>query len=238
MPPKALFDNSHRPDKLVVPACSVCNRGTSTADLALSIVSRWHYHTYLQCHEDHTKLIHQARIQAPELVKEWQGAGAVGIETARNHLRRFGVNVPRDAGIATYGPLTIRQLNLFAHKATLAAYFESFKEPLPLSGGVLAFWRSKEDFALAGVPSELLEMFPEYRSLFQGNWDTKQIFEYRFNLNRGEGLFGLVAKFRDGIFTIGFAVSDLSSGVSGADEWVRPSDPETVINSPRYQRKN
>jgi hypothetical protein len=29
MPPKSLFDGSHRPDKLVMPACHVCNNNTS-----------------------------------------------------------------------------------------------------------------------------------------------------------------------------------------------------------------
>jgi hypothetical protein len=40
MPPKALFDNSHRPDGLVMPACEVCNDGTRSADLTASVVSR------------------------------------------------------------------------------------------------------------------------------------------------------------------------------------------------------
>ncbi|MFZ2652033.1 MAG: hypothetical protein WA210_18195, partial [Burkholderiaceae bacterium] len=43
MPPKSLFNNSHRPDKLVMPACVECNKGTSTSDLVAAIVSRWNY---------------------------------------------------------------------------------------------------------------------------------------------------------------------------------------------------
>jgi hypothetical protein len=43
MPPKSLFDGSHRPDKLVMPACGVCNSGTRTADLAVAMISRWNY---------------------------------------------------------------------------------------------------------------------------------------------------------------------------------------------------
>jgi hypothetical protein len=43
MPPKAMFDGSHRPDKLVMPACDECNRRTRTADLTAAIVSRWGY---------------------------------------------------------------------------------------------------------------------------------------------------------------------------------------------------
>jgi hypothetical protein len=34
--------------------------------------------------------------------------------------RTYEMSVPHDAGVAPIGPLTIRQLNLFAHKAMLA----------------------------------------------------------------------------------------------------------------------
>ena len=41
MPPISLFDAGHRPDGLVMPACHECNKGTSTADLAVALISRW-----------------------------------------------------------------------------------------------------------------------------------------------------------------------------------------------------
>ncbi len=99
MPPKALFDNAHRPDKLIMPACTVCNRETSTADLAASIISRWNYNTYGQLLADHRKLIGQIRIQAPELLAEWKSAQQYGIESARGHLQRglFGAWAPAPA---------------------------------------------------------------------------------------------------------------------------------------------
>jgi hypothetical protein len=126
MPPKSLFDNSYRPDKLVMPACMECNRGTSTADLTASIVSRWHYESNAQEDADHLKLIVQARMQAPDLVKEWtELTDPLDKERARQHLRNYGMPVPHDAGVVTIGPATIRQLNLFAHKAVLALHFVS-----------------------------------------------------------------------------------------------------------------
>jgi hypothetical protein len=67
MPPKSLFDNSHRPDKLIMPACDACNRGTSTADLTASIVSRWNYYSTAQEDHDHSKLTAQVRRQHPNL---------------------------------------------------------------------------------------------------------------------------------------------------------------------------
>jgi 5-methylcytosine-specific restriction endonuclease McrA len=70
MPPKSLFDGSHRPDKLVMPACKKCNSGTSTSDLVTSIVSRWRYETTDQQHLDHAKLVARLKKEAPEIVAE------------------------------------------------------------------------------------------------------------------------------------------------------------------------
>lgn len=71
MPPKSLFDNSHGPDKLVMPACDECNRETSTVDLVAAIISRWTYTTYKQETDDYRKLTTRMRRQAPDIVDEW-----------------------------------------------------------------------------------------------------------------------------------------------------------------------
>jgi hypothetical protein len=70
MPPKSLFDNSHRPDKLVMPACKGCNSDTSTADITAAIVSRWDYYSSDKGLSDHAKLASQVRRQAPDLIRE------------------------------------------------------------------------------------------------------------------------------------------------------------------------
>jgi hypothetical protein len=54
MPPRSLFDNKHRPDKLVMPACLECNNGTSTSDLTASMVSRWGTNESPQTQADHS----------------------------------------------------------------------------------------------------------------------------------------------------------------------------------------
>jgi hypothetical protein len=124
MPPKALFNQSYRPDKLVMPSCDACNRGTSTADLTAAVVSRWAYDTTHVELADHSRLVNRLRKQAPELANEWtENASPLQTIRGRQHLRKHGVPVPDDAAIVTIGRETIRQLNLFAHKATLALYF-------------------------------------------------------------------------------------------------------------------
>ncbi|MGO9237645.1 MAG: hypothetical protein ACLP4V_27510 [Methylocella sp.] len=235
MPPKSLFDNSHRPDKLVMPACKQCNSGTSTADLTAAVVSRWHYDIGESERLDHRRLVAQMRKQAPALSNEW-GAN-VGKEEARQHLRKYGVPVPHDAGIATIGPETIRQLNLFAHKAVLALYFEHFQKALPISGGFCAYWKTKEDFARDGIPSYLLEIMPDYGTLIQGQWDERETFEYRHAVNAKDGLFACLAKLRKGLFVAGIAATDGNVLSSEIVEWLHPDDPQTLLELPRFQKK-
>jgi hypothetical protein len=236
MPPRSLFENSYRPDKLVMPACADCNKGTSTADLAVAIVSRWDYHSYSP---DHAKLVARAGVQAPEMGHEWTKMDQEGgREKARRHLRNQGVEVPDDAGLASIGPLTVRQLNLFAHKAVLALYFEHFRKPLYDDGRLCAFWRSKEDFARDGLPQMILEMLPGYATLMQGRWNEQETFEYRHAMNEADGLFGCFARFRRSYFVLGFVAADGNVLPSDDDDWIKPSDlRSTAFNDARFLKR-
>jgi hypothetical protein len=228
MPPRALFENKHRPDKLVMPACEECNKGTSTADLVASIISRWGYEITTHARADHAKLAAQIKIQAPELVHEWMSVDATERQLqARAHLARYGVNAPPDASFAAIGPLTIRQLNVFAHKVALALYFEHCSRPLTNGGRVQAIWKTKEDFYQNGVPQELLGIMGKYNALTQGRWNTAETFEYRYDLNTAEGLFGCFVRFRQGLFVLGFAVEDGRTLIDNPDldgKWIAPRE--------------
>jgi len=220
-----------------MPACRECNSGTSSADLTASMVSRWNYNSPMQEQEDHRRLANQVRRQAPELVDEWTKMDALDRRGAMEHLRKYGVNVPEDAGLVTIGPHTIRQLNIFAHKATLCLYFEHFRKPLRNSGKVSAHWRTKEDFSNGGVPQELFEIFPKYATLIQGAWNSAETFEYRFNLNEDQGLFGCIARLRTGLYISGFAISDRNLLTTElGDDWIQPN--ELLSDPAHFSKKN
>jgi hypothetical protein len=237
MPPKSLFDQSHRPDRLVMPACAICNGGTSKADLTAAIVSRWNYNSPHQEQQDHNRLANQVRLQAPELIDEWTKTHRLDRKGTVDYLRRYGVRVPDDASLISVGPHTIRQLNIFAHKAALCLHFEQFKGPLSNEGRVSALWRTKEDFSNGGVPSELLEILPRYGTLMQGKWNSAETFEYRFEFNEKDGLFGCLARLRTGLFIAGFTIrdSELLTQELGSD-WIRPN--ELLTNPKHFSKKN
>lgn len=237
MPPKSLFDHSHRPDKLVMPACDVCNRGTSTADLTAALVSRLGDEPTEASQADFRKLVGQMRVQAPAIAQEWMSVDKIGENIARQHLIDYGVTIPNDARIIVIGPLSIRQLNLFAHKVTLALFFEHFRVVLPEIGAVYAVWRSKEDYASTGIPPALINLMPHYGSLMQGTWDTRETFEYRYAFNKADGLFGCIARLRRGLFTIGVAATDRRHMGMDANDWVAPGDPAILLDTPGYQKR-
>jgi hypothetical protein len=206
--------------------------------LAVAVISRWGNDIETFVPLDHSRLVAQIRIQAPELLDEWTGLDDVARVNARRHLRNHGVPVPDGAGLAALGPHTICQLNLFAHKAVLALYFEHFRRPLPASGGVCAYWRSKEDFARDGFPPRLVEIFPHYATLSQGGWNVRETFEYRHDQNIQGGLFGCIARLRQGLFVMGFAVTNTDVLTSEVGDWVHPAGPVELLDCSRFRRKN
>src|SRR5262249_26191512 len=146
--------------------------------------------------------------QAPLLRDEWISIAddPEASRRAREHLVRHGVSVPAGASIATIGPETVGQLNLFAHKVVLAIYFHHFRRGLPLEGRVFASWRTKEDFARDGIPQIFFDVFGSYGAIAQGKWDERKTFEYRFPSKTRDGLFGCLARFRRGFFVWGFTM--------------------------------
>jgi hypothetical protein len=191
------------------------------------MISRWGTSESPQSRADHAKLSTQVKLQAPELVREWLSVDTPSQQLrARTHLERHGVKTPTDTKFTTIGPLTIRQLNIFSHKATLALYFEHFKQPLSNSGRVQAMWSTKEDF-FHGIPPELLNLMEQYGTLTQGKWNASETFEYRHDRNTTEGLFGCFARLRGGLFILGFAVADVKTLEDNPDlggKWIMPRD--------------
>jgi hypothetical protein len=237
MPPTALFDRSHRPNDLVMPACHACNSGTSTADLVVSIISRWNYDNTAQESFDHTRLVARVRKQAPELIAEWTTPNQDERRKARLHLMRQGLDVPENAGLAAIGPLTNRQLNLFAHKLALGLYFHILQKALSDTGLCCAMWRSKEDFARNGIPPFLLQMLTRYGTIMQGRWNESETFEFRHEANAAEGLFACLARRRGGLYVMGFAVADGSVVPPSDMDWLKPSDVLSAATTSRFEKK-
>lgn len=235
IPPKSLFDNSHRPHGIVVPACQECNNGSSTADLVVSLIARWRFDQETENErKDHRRLALRLRKQAPEIASEWTSLGLVARKRAKRHLREQGVELPSGSVVAI-GNHTMPFINLFCHKLVLGLYFDHFQEALSARGGVFATFMTKEDLAANGPPQDLLNLFPKARALIQGVWDTSDQFAYRYDENKEDGLFGCAARLRKGILIVGLAIRDrnLLPESDGAD-FISPSSLAMHIDDPAF----
>lgn len=219
-----------------MPACGECNRGTSDADLVAGVIARWNYFNSAQASADHARLVARVRKNLPALREEWINSAPDERLKARQHLEQQGVQVPPDAQIALVGPVTIRVLNLFAHKVVLALYFEHFKRGLPADGGIYARWNTKEDFSKNGIPKTLLKMMSRYGVLEQGKWNTREEFEYRYETNDSDDIFMCFASFRGSLFTLGFATGDIAGiPAEAGNDWLKPVDLLSILTNPRYE---
>lgn len=237
MPPKCLFDTDFRPNEMILPACKQCNRGTATADLLAAIVSRWGDDSDSAIRR-HNELGAQLQVQAPEIADELTSQFGPALDRqGRLHLLQHGVPMPLDASIVTVGPKAIRQLNLFAHKSTLAFYFCHFGRPLAPPGTYWTQWRTKEDY-WKGVPRILLDMLPRHGTLVQGHRTTLEDFEFQFGSNDAEGIFAYIARFRSGLFVTGFAISDgRQLPTDEASQWTCAGDLLSLVPTPQFEQR-
>jgi hypothetical protein len=240
MPPRALFDGPHRQNDLVMPSCKECNSQTSTADAVVSILSRWKTSETTEVeNKDHKRLAKGLRRSHPEIVDEWTGMNLRERLKAKRDYIKDGISIGGDDRFIRIGPHTIRQLNLFAHKAALGLYFDHFRKPLPNSGRFCAYWRTKDDALRGGIPTSLLEMMNRYGTLEQGTWRASETFEYRYDLDTDEGLFAFVARARGAFYVTGFAVEDaaLIQGDEDKEGWIAPSALLGMMDDPRFETR-
>ena len=92
----------------------------------------------------------------------------------------------------------------------------------------------------------LLEMMHHYGTLEQGKWSVKEAFEYRFNKNEEQGLYMCLARFRGGLFTAGFAVSDVQVFEKEKDpivedvsdsNWIKPTALLGMMNDEQFKKR-
>jgi hypothetical protein len=237
VPPKALFDRSHRPDRLVVPACRVCNNVTSTGDLLVSLIARWEFEELSGIQSsDHAKLAAQLRRQAPDVLCEWLSAGAIERKRVRRTFESRGMALPNQA-YSKLSSKTWPHLHLFAHKLTLGLYFERTKRCLSSPGAARAWVRLKEAVALEGIPQEVLHLVGSPTPLVQGQWTTAGQFEWREAYNKEEGVYLHVSKLRAGSFIVGVVVEDIKSlGELDTSEWVQPGALSDILKMERLKK--
>jgi hypothetical protein len=75
--------------------------------------------------------------------------------------------------------------------------------------------------------------------LTQGRWNASETFEYRYDLHATDGLFGCFARLRQGLFVLGFAISDARTLTENRDldgEWIMPRS--LLSDNPHFAKRH
>ena len=81
-------------------------------------------------------------------------------------------------------------------------------------------------------------MMRSYGTLEQGKWNAREAFEYRYEVNKKDGLFACLARLRAMLFITGFAAKDASTLLSDqAGDWVKPSELLGKMNEPIFEKR-
>ena len=81
----------------------------------------------------------------------------------------------------------------------------------------------------------LLQLMQRYGTLEQGKWNVREVFEYRYEINEGDGLFACLGRFRGNLFITGFAVRDRAALPAEETDWIHPSDLLTITTDNRFK---
>jgi hypothetical protein len=235
-PPTNFFDNSQRPDSIVVPACNQCNSGTGIADLIAGLISRVGFNPPSELNlKDSRVLLNDLKRRRPDILKGMMGLGTVAKKRGFNELRALGLDIPVGAKAVRVTDEMFQQLHLFCHKAVLCHYFAHTKNALSESGGIIAYLRMKESIAVNELPDNVFEGFGPVMTLRQGKNDFGNHYQYREAFGR-DGFYGIAARLRVGFITIGFAIPNLAQvSEEGRDGFLRPSQLMTILQLDRYK---
>ncbi|MBS9477910.1 hypothetical protein [Ancylobacter radicis] len=237
IPPTALFDNGQRPRDIVIPACDDCNRGSSTADLVIALMSRWSINPTGHEDLDHTHLSRRLSKQAPEIITELtRFDGGVQQKKARRHLESQGVTVPPGFKAVSIGPKTIPYINQFCYKLSAGLYFHHINEILKTPGQIWIRWQTKEDLSASGPMHEFISILPEYNSLSQGKWKTNEIFEYKLYAEKEKLIVAFAARLRSALYIYGIATG-LPLSRDTSKRWVDAIDLNSIPTTERFSRR-
>ena len=91
---------------------------------------------------------------------------------------------------------------------------------------------------MEGIPKVLLDLMRKYGTLEQGKWSAREDFEYRYELNEGDGLFICLARFRQNLFVTGMTITDATLAAKVYANWIVPSELLAAVDTETFAKKN
>jgi hypothetical protein len=172
MPPIAMFDGRQGPKGLEFPTCRECNHGTSHSDLVASLMGR--VYPDAQSGDELKRLLSGVSNIIPGLLQEMH-VGLAGQKLARRDMPSMP---PGSSVLRANGPILTRHMRVFGAKLGFALHFEAHGSPVPPLGSVQPMYFTNANVAKGELPTELINLLPEPRTLKQRRREVSSQFQY------------------------------------------------------------
>lgn len=174
-PPICFFSNRQRPRGLEVPACQMCNRGTSDDEQVAAALSRiYSKEDSANDAQELGRLVRSIERRLPGFLNEIQARGR-DLRRLRQHIGRNNIG-----GILRLsGPIVENSVSRFSAKLGLALYFSHTGIVLTKSGGVLTRCFTNVDIIEGNVPKILRILEASPQMLRQGRHTSQNQFEWQ-----------------------------------------------------------
>jgi hypothetical protein len=174
MPPRILFNRKQRPNDLVFPSCSACNRGSAPIDTVIAWLARMYPNSSDPLQREEVRALGASMAtNFPEVATAFRQKNNV-VLTPHQRAALTGEAVAIDVS----DPYVQQVLKFFGAKFGMAMHWWRTGRFLPPEGRVYPMWFTNYQAITGLIPSELFKVFPDPTPLMQGRMHTAGRFEY------------------------------------------------------------
>jgi len=196
MPPRIMFRFKKRPNDLYFPSCAACNQGSGPLDAIAAFFARM----YPPINDP------KERAERSTLIRAFQD----NYPEVASGLYPEGNVVPKDIPLGS--PIAMRTddaylnhtMQLFSTKVGLALHYHTTRKPLPTEGEVYPMWATNAHELAGQIPNQIIDLFPNLRTLEQGSWKVADQFSYASNSLNDQSQTVHIATFRQSFMTVTF----------------------------------
>jgi hypothetical protein len=209
MPPRILFSRKQRPNDLIFPSCSACNRGSRALDTIVGWLGRIYPDDPDPREREEVRDLGQAmKRNYPEVASAFHSVDRT--LTAAQESMLLG----QTTAVNVDDPYVHRCIEFFGAKFGLGMHWRMTGEYVRPEGRVYPQWFTNYMAITGRIPADLFQVFPNPLPLMQGRLNTAGRFEH--------------ASVRDGRYTTHLAVFGRSFLVL---VFVSPDGPENEFAS-------
>jgi hypothetical protein len=168
MPPIAMFRNRWRPNDLIFPSCTACNKGSRELDQIIALLSRIYPDGGTEPERQETrKFISSVYNNCPEVF-----SGILPL------VDRSGYPETRAGMLDLSDRYIVRCMQVFGAKLGLALHYHETGAICPDTGGMLVYWFTNAHLVKDQIPAGIFEIFNKRHTLRQGSRDVGDQFTY------------------------------------------------------------